>query len=217
MIARRMTLAVDEIANVATHGFGLLASLAAFPMLVFLAVGSHDAGVIVGVAIFGATLVGAYGASTMYHALPLGPRKELWRSLDQCAVYLLIAGTYTPFALGVLRGPWGWSLLVTIWLAAAAGIAMKVGLRIHAPKLENATYLSMGWLVIIAIEPLLEHIGWAGLGWVLAGGIAYSVGTLFLIYQSRVRFGHCAWHVFVLGGSACHAIAVINYGLMLPR
>ena len=217
MIEKRLSIAMDELANVATHGLGLAVSIALFPLFMLIAMRSGDTGVIVGVAIFGATLVGAYLASTIYHALPTGPRKDIWRSLDQCAVYLLIAGTYTPFTLGVLRGPWGWTLLATIWLAALIGIAIKVGLRINAPKLENVTYLSMGWLVIVAIEPLLERIGWGGLGWLLGGGVAYSVGTIFLINQSRVRFGHCAWHVFVLGGSACHAIAVMNYGVPLAQ
>lgn len=217
MLDKRIAVTVEEIANVATHGLGLAASLSAFPLFVLLAARAGDPGIIVGVTVFGLTLVSAYAASTIYHALPSGPRKDLWRSLDQSAVYLLIAGTYTPFALGALRGPWGWTLLVTIWLAALAGIVVKVGLRLHAPRLENATYLGMGWLVIVASEPLVRSIGWAGLGWLLAGGVAYTIGTVFLVRQTRIRFGHCAWHVFVLGGSACHAIAVVNYGVTLPR
>ncbi|MEX2151948.1 MAG: hemolysin III family protein [Gemmatimonadaceae bacterium] len=216
MIRGRVGVTVEELANVATHGFGLLASLAAFPILVLLAAQRGDAGVIVGVTIFAATLVGAYAASTMYHALPPGPRKDMWKRLDQTAVYLLIAGTYTPFTLGALRGPWGWTLLATIWTAALIGIVIKVGFRAQAPTLETVTYLGMGWLVVVAAEPLLQRIGWAGLAWLLAGGIAYTIGTVFLVCQARVRFGHCAWHVFVLGGSACHAIAVVNYGLTLP-
>lgn len=219
MMHSRIGDAVEELANVATHGFGLAASVVLFPVLVLLAAraGGGDAGVVVGVTIFAASLVGAYAASTFYHAMPPGPRRELWRRLDQSAVYLLIAGTYTPFALGALRGPWGWALLTTIWLAALVGIALKVGLQVDAPAMETATYLGMGWLITVAIEPLLERIGWAGLAWLLAGGIAYTVGTVFLVCQHRVRFGHCAWHVFVLGGSACHAIAVVGYGVTLPR
>jgi hemolysin III len=216
MIRNRIAISVEELANVATHGVGLLASLAALPVLVLLAARSGDLGVIVGVSIFGATLVSAYAASTIYHVLPDGPRKALWRSLDQSAVYLLIAGTYTPFALGVLRGPWGWTLLGIVWFIALAGIVAKAGLGIHAPRAENFIYLAMGWLIVVAIEPLLATIGWTGLAWILAGGIAYTVGTVFLVCQSRVPFGHCAWHVFVLGGSACHAVAVLNYGLRLP-
>lgn len=217
MIHDRVSVTVEELANVATHGVGLLASIAAFPILVLLAARSGDAGVIIGMTIFGATLVGAYAASTVYHVMPPGPRKDLWRRLDQTAVYLLIAGTYTPFTLGALRGAWGWTLLATIWSAALIGIVVKVGLRANAPTLETVIYLAMGWLVVVATQPLLQRIGWAGFAWLLAGGIAYTVGTVFLVYQSRVRFGHCTWHVFVLGGSACHAIAVVNYGVTLPR
>jgi hemolysin III len=216
MIRTRTTITVEELANVATHGLGLVASLAAFPVLVFLAMRAGDAGVIVGVTIFAATLVGAYAASTAYHAMPPGPRKVMCRELDQAAVYLLIAGTYTPFALGALRGPWGWTLLTTIWVAALTGVVLKLNYRVHAPKLETYIYLGMGWLIIVAVGPLLQRIGWAGLGWLLAGGIAYTIGTVFLINQSRLRFGHCAWHVFVLGGSACHLVAVVNYGLRVP-
>jgi hemolysin III len=214
MIRWRVAITMEELANVATHGVGLVASLAALPILVLIAARAGDPGVVVGVSIFGATLVAAYAASTIYHVLPHGPAKALWRSLDQSAVYLLIAGTYTPFALGVLRGPWGWTLLATIWLIAIGGIVAKAGLGIHAPRAENVVYLSMGWLILVAVEPLLAAIGWAGLGWLLAGGVAYSLGTVFLVCQSRVRFGHCAWHVFVLGGSACHLIAVANYGVL---
>jgi hemolysin III len=194
-----------------------VASLAALPVLVLLAARGGDPWVITGVSVFGITLVSAYAASTIYHVLPDGPRKSFWRSLDQSAVYLLIAGTYTPFALGVLRGPVGFTLLGFIWLAAVAGIIAKAGLGIHAPRAENFIYLGMGWLVLVVAEPLIASIGWAGLSWILGGGVAYTVGTVFLVCQSRVRFGHCAWHIFVLGGSACHAIAVVNYGLMLPR
>jgi hemolysin III len=215
-MSARIGTALEEMANVATHGFGLVASIAALPVLIFMAARGGDAVTIVGVAIFGVTLVAAYASSTVYHALPAGPRKNRWRSLDQVAVYLLIAGTYTPFALGVLRGPWGWALLGTIWLAAAIGIALKIGWRVEAPRAENITYLAMGWLIIVAADPLLDRIGWGGLAWIFAGGIAYSVGTIFLVCQQRMRYGHCAWHVFVLGGSACHAIAVVNYGMILP-
>ena len=211
----RFSITVEELANVATHGFGLVASVAAFPVLILLAARSGDLWAIVGVTIFGAALVAAYAASTMYHAMPPGPRKERWLRADQSAVYLLIAGTYTPFTLGALRGPWGWGLLTTIWLAAFIGICMKCRWRVTTPTVENLTYLTMGWVVLIAIQPLLRHIGWAGLAWLLAGGLAYTVGVLFL--SSRIRFGHCAWHVFVLGGSACHVIAVISYGINAPR
>ena len=216
MAPRRFAITVEELANVATHGFGLVASIVAFPILVVLAARAGDAGVVAGVSNFAATLVAAYAASTIYHSMPAGPRRVHWRRVDQAAVYLLIAGTYTPIALGALRGPWGWTLLAVVWAAALVGVVAKLGLRTEAPTLETVTYLGMGWLVLLAIDPLLDRLGWAGLMWLLAGGVAYSVGTVFLVCQSRIRYGHCAWHVFVLGGSACHAVAIANYTLTLP-
>ena len=217
MIRDRLAITLEEFVNVVTHGAGLVASVVLFPVFVYLAARAGDAGVVVGATIFAVTLIGAYAASTVYHSCRPGPRRDLWRRLDQSAVYLLIAGTYTPFALGALRGPWGWSLLTIGWLAALVGIIAKVALRIDASALENVTYLAMGWMVVIATRPLLERIGWVGLAWILAGGVAYTIGTIFLVNQRRLRFGHCAWHIAVLGGSACHAIAVANYGLTLPR
>lgn len=213
MARSRITVTVEELANIATHGFGLLASLVAFPVLVLLAARAGDVGVVVGVSTFAATLVAAYAASTIYHSMPAGPRRVFWRRVDQAAVYLLIAGTYTPLALGVLRGPLGFALLAVVWAAAFVGIGAKLGLRTEAPTLETVTYLGMGWLVLVAIEPLLQRLGWTGFAWLLAGGLAYSVGTIFLVCQTRIRYGHCAWHVFVLGGSACHAVAIANYAL----
>lgn len=216
MLRSRIAVTVEELANIATHGFGLVASVVAFPVLLAVAVRAGDTGVVIGVSIFAATLVAAYAASTIYHAMPAGPRRVFWRRVDQAAVYLLIAGTYTPIALGALRGPWGWTLLAIVWIAAFVGIAAKLGLRTEAPTLETVIYLGMGWLIVVAIQPLLERLGWAGFMWLLAGGLAYTVGAVFLICQSRFRYGHCAWHVFVLGGSACHAVAIANYALTLP-
>jgi hemolysin III len=215
MVRSRIAVTVEELANIATHGFGFVASLVAFPILVVLAARAGDAVVVAGVSIFAATLVGAYAASTIYHSMPKGPRRVFWRRVDQAAVYLLIAGTYTPLGLGALRGPLGWTLLAIVWVAAFVGIAVKLGRRTEAPTLETITYLGMGWLVVVAIQPLLDRLGWAGFLWLLAGGLAYTVGTIFLVCQSRIRYGHCAWHVFVLGGSACHAVAIANYALTI--
>ena len=212
-LRRRLTDTIEEITNVVTHGAGLAASVALLPVLVFMATRSGDTPVVIGVAIFGLTLVAAYGASTMYHSRRPGPRRDIWRRLDQSAVYLLIAGTYTPFALGALRGPWGWSLLAIVWAAAITGIVVKVGLRIDKAAMETAIYLAMGWMVMVAVRPLLGTIGWAGLGWIGLGGVFYTVGVIFLVKQKRLRFGHCIWHFAVLAGSACHVIAVANYAL----
>ena len=211
---RRIALGIEELFNVATHGFGLAASLAAVPLLIVLAARGGDAWTIAGVAVFGATLVAAYGASTMYHSCARGPRRDLWRRMDQAAVYLLIAGTYTPFSLGPLRGPLGWALLGVVWSAALLAAGIKLWRRTDCPRVETATYLAMGWLIVVVIEPLLQRIGWSGLAWLVAGGVTYTIGVGFLVCQSRMRWGHCAWHVFVLIGSACHAIAVLNYGIV---
>ena len=212
-LRRRLTDTLEEIVNVATHGAGFVASVALLPVLVFMASRRGDMPIVIGVTIFALTLIGAYGASTMYHSRRPGPRRDLWRRLDQSAVYLLIAGTYTPFALGALRGPWGWSLMAVVWMGALAGIVAKVKLRIDKAAMETAIYLGMGWMVAIAIRPLLGTIGWQGLAWIGAGGVFYTLGVVFLVNQRRLRFGHCIWHVAVLAGSACHIIAVARYAL----
>jgi hemolysin III len=215
-LRRRLTDTLEEIVNVVTHGAGLVASVALLPVFVFMAARAGDTPIVIGVAIFGLTLIGAYAASTMYHSRRPGPNRDLWRRLDQSAVYLLIAGTYTPFALGALRGPFGWLLLSVVWAAALTGIVIKAGLRIEAPKLETIAYLAMGWLVTAAAKPLIDRIGWAGMGWIMAGGVFYTLGVIFLVNQKKWRYGHNVWHLTVLGGSACHAIAVVNYGMTLP-
>ncbi len=169
-------------------------------------------------AIFASTLVLLYGASTVYHALPGRWRraKQAMRVVDHSAIYLLIAGSYTPFALGALRGPWGWTLLAVIWTLAAAGIALKAGVGFRYPRLSTAVYLLMGWLVIIAIRPLMLAVGVSGLAWLLAGGVSYTAGVLF--YASpRMPYAHLVWHLFVLGGSACHLVAVSLYASGVPR
>jgi hemolysin III len=208
---------VEEVANAVTHGFGLVASLAALPLLIVVAARQGDAWAIVGASVFGASLVTVYATSTIYHSLRLGPSKELWRRLDHAAIYLLIAGTYTPFTLGALRGPWGWSLFGVVWGVAALGIGAKVVFGPRLKMLSTVAYLAMGWLVIIAIRPLLARVGWGGVGWLLAGGVAYSLGVIFYARDEKLRFGHSVWHLFVLGGSVCHAIAVAGYGLAGPH
>lgn len=208
---------LEEIANATSHGLGLAASLAALPLLIVLAARRSDAWGVVGASIFGASLVSLYATSTIYHVLRPGRAKELWRRLDHAAIYLLIAGTYTPFTLGALRGPWGWSLFGTVWGIAAMGICAKVRLGPRLPTLSMVAYLALGWLALVAIEPLLTHIGWSGLGWLLAGGAAYTIGVIFFACDQRLRFGHCVWHFFVLVGSVCHAIAVAAYGITGPN
>jgi hemolysin III len=207
----------EERFNTVTHALGLAASVAILPLLVRAAANSGDGLVVLGVIVFGITLACAYGASTMYHSVQPGPLKELWRSVDCCAVFLLIAGTYTPFALGPLRGFWGTTLLVAVWSGALLGVYAKMRLGRRYPRASNFAYLGLGWLVVIAINPFIDAIGWEGFRWVLAGGLAYTIGIIFVAWQHKIKFGHCAWHLFVLAGSACHAIAISTYGTRLPQ
>ncbi len=201
----------EEIANAITHGAGLVASLIALPVLVWSASRSHDVSRITGAAVFGVTLCLLYTASTLYHAFPPSRLKRVFRVLDHSASYLLIAGTYTPFALGPLRGPWGWSLLVVVWTLAAGGVLLKATVGFRYEKLSTGIYIGMGWLAIVAIKPLLEHVGRTGLMWLVAGGLCYTGGVVFYSTDRRLWYGHAVWHLFVAAGSVCHFFAVLGY------
>ncbi|MFN2603725.1 MAG: hemolysin III family protein [Gemmatimonadaceae bacterium] len=202
----------EEIANSLTHGVGLLASVIAFPVLLIRAQSSSDSAAVAGAAIFGATLILAYATSTIYHALPISKGKQLFRVLDHSAIYLLIAGTYTPFALGPLRGPWGWTLLGVIWALALIGIVSKLTIGFRLPRLSTGLYLLMGWLIVVAIKPLVETIPREGLLWLAAGGLAYTGGVVFY-HMKHVRYAHMIWHLCVAAGSLCHFIAVLRYAI----
>jgi hemolysin III len=152
-----------------------------------------------------------YLASTLYHALPSGQAKRVFRVIEHSAIFLLIAGTYTPFTLGVLRGAWGWTLLGLVWGLALTGVTLKAMNRLNHPVATTGLYLLMGWLIVIAARPLSEHLPAPGLGWLIAGGLAYTLGVVFFALDSRVRYGHFIWHLFVLAGTACHAVAVLAY------
>jgi hemolysin III len=201
----------EELANALTHGAGLVASLIALPVLVLAATRGGDALEIVGAAVFGTALVLLYGASAAYHSAAPSPRKLMLRRIDHAAIYLLIAGTYTPFALGPLRGPWGWSLLGAVWTMAAIGVVIKSMRAFGKGRLSTVLYVGMGWFAVVAIGPLASHVGWSGLQWLLAGGLAYTGGVVFYATDRRVRFGHAIWHLFVLAGSACHFVAVLHH------
>jgi hemolysin III len=212
MTTVRPISSAEEIANAVTHGLGLLASLVALPLLVVTAANRGDTRLIIGCSIFGATLVALYTASTIYHALPPSRAKDVLQLIDHSAIYLLIAGTYTPFALGVLRGGWSWSLLGTVWGLAALGITYKSLFGLRFPRFSILLYLGMGWLAVVAIGPLMVAVPRAGLLWLLAGGLLYTVGTVFYL-REYPPFSHTIWHLFVLGGSACHVVAVLGYAL----
>jgi hemolysin III len=201
----------EEIANSITHGTALVASLGALPILVLTAAGRRDPWQLVGNAVFGVALVVLYLASTVYHSLPVGGAKRVLRVLDHSAIYLLIAGTYTPFTLGALRGPWGWALLGSIWTLALLGILAKSTLGFRFSRLSTVLYLAMGWLVLIAARPLVTHVSPAGLAWLLAGGVCYTGGVAFYATDARLRYGHAIWHLFVVAGSGCHVAAVLWY------
>ncbi len=200
----------EEIANSVSHGVGLLAAVAVAPLLVVAAVQRGNAAQIVGASIFGATMVLLYLTSTLYHALPGNKTKRVFRVLDHGAIFLLIAGTYTPFTLGVLRGTWGWTLFGLVWGLALAGVLLKAVGGVRYPKLSTCLYLAMGWLVLIAVKPLWHNVPTSGLLWLLAGGIAYTAGVTFYA-SKRVRYSHFVWHLFVIAGTACHFVAVLWY------
>ena len=199
----------EELANALSHGVGFLAAVAAVPVLV-LGAQQRGAAAVVGAAVFGTTMALLYLASTLYHAVTPARAKRVFRILDHGAIYLLIAGTYTPFTLGVLRGPWGWTLLTVVWLLAAAGVTLKAIGGIRYPRLSTAVYLAMGWLVVVAAGPLLDRLPPWGLFWLAAGGLAYTAGVGFYAAR-RMRYGHFVWHLFVLSGTACHFVAVWFY------
>ncbi len=199
----------EEIANSVTHGLGAVLGIAGFVFLLVAAIQRGSARHITAVVIFGTTLILLYVASTLYHALTPPRAKRVFQILDHSAIYLLIAGTYTPFTLITLRGVWGWSLLAVIWSLAIFGIVFK-SVWIHRfPVLSTAVYVMMGWCAIVAIRPLLNALPWSGFMWLLAGGISYTGGVFF--YASHRRYAHAVWHLFVLGGSLCHFWAIYRY------
>jgi hemolysin III len=200
----------EEIANSISHGVGLLASVVAAPFLIIAAVRFGPAN-IVGASVFAATMMLLYLTSTLYHALPPGPAKRIFMKLDHGAIYVFIAGSYTPFALGALKGPWGWSLFGVVWGMAIVGVALKAFDRLSHPWLSTGLYLAMGWLVLIAAVPLIQRVPAAGVAWLVAGGVAYTAGVLFFALDSRVKFAHAVWHIFVMAGTGCHFVAVLGY------
>jgi hemolysin III len=208
--SREQTLG-EEIANSISHSAGLGAAIVGTPLLMVHAVQQGGVGYIVGSAIFAATMIVLYLSSALYHSFHPGRLKHIFRIIDHSAVYLLIAGTYTPFTLGVLYGAWGWTLLVLIWVLALTGVALKVLRRMTHPIISTVLYLLMGWLIIVAIDPLYERLPDSGLFWLVAGGLAYTLGTIFFVADSRLRYGHFIWHWFVLAGTTCHYFAVYWY------
>jgi len=200
----------EEVANSISHGLGLLAAIVAMPVLVISAMKAGDVHFTIGVSVFGGTMVLLYLASTLYHSLTHEAAKRLCRLFDHTAIFLLIAGSYTPFALGVLRGPWGWSLLAIIWTLAISGITLKMISRTRHSRISIVLYVIMGWLAVVAIKPMLALIPVPGLVLIFAGGIAYTGGLAFFAAH-RLKYNHFIWHLFVIAGTTCHFFAVLWY------
>jgi hemolysin III len=200
----------EEIANAVSHGVGLVAAVVASPFLIIVAARRGGPAFVVGASIFAAAMVLLYLTSTLYHAMPRSRAKRVLRVMDHGAIFLLIAGTYTPFTLGVLRGGWGWTMFGLVWGLAILGIALKAIAGLRYPVLSTCLYIGMGWLAIIAIRPLWLHVPAPGLLWLVGGGVAYTAGVAFYAVD-RHRYMHFVWHLFVLAGTVCHFVAVLNY------
>ena len=199
----------EEVANSVTHGTALFAALVAVTFLVIRAADLGGVNV-VGTSVFAAAMVLLYVTSTLYHALPHGRSKQLVLKLDHSAIYVFIASSYTPFALGALDSPWAWTIFGLVWSFAVLGGTLTVFDRLSHPGLSTALYLIMGWLVLVAAVPLVEHLSRQALVLLVAGGVAYSVGVLFFILDSRLHYAHAVWHCFVVAGSGCHFFAVLS-------
>ncbi len=209
---RHEQMVLEERFNSLTCGVGFGLSLAALVILIVSASRVGDAWRIVGVSIYGTSLALLFLCSTLYHSMSSKKAKYVFEILDHCTIYVLIAGTYTPFTLVALRGPWGWSLFGAVWGLAVLGTVFKAMFLSRFRVLSAVVYLLMGWLVVVAVRPLLQHVAAAGIGWLLAGGVIYSAGLIFYAWK-KLPFHHTVWHVFVLVGSGCHFVAVLKYVL----
>lgn len=204
---------IEEFANTMSHGVGLLAAIAGTPLLIIAAVRMGTTANIVGASIFAATMILMYFTSTFYHALPQGDKKRLFKKLDHSAIYLLIAGTYTPFTLGILHGAMGWTLFGIIWALATIGVMLKLFEKLKSPLISTGLYLGMGWLIVIAAGPLMAKMPVNGLLWLAGGGLAYTLGVIFYVLDHRLKHSHAIWHGFVLAGTTCHFFAVLGYAV----
>jgi hemolysin III len=204
----------EEVAHAVSHGIGVVLAIAGLAVLVAQAALRGDALHVTTSAVFGTTLVLLYVASTLYHAIPIAPAKRILRVLDHASIYLLIAGTYTPFCLGPLRGPWGWSLFALVWTGALAGVLFKSFAIGRAPIASVVLYVALGWSAVLVIGPLARSLPAAGMKLLVAGGLAYTLGLAFYAWRS-LRFHHLIWHLFVLAGSILHYFAVLGH--VLPR
>lgn len=204
----RSQSAGEELANSISHGIGFLVTLVAVPILILATIRQGNAESIIGAAIFSATMLLLYFTSALYHALPHSTAKQVLLRFDNAAIYLFIAGSYTPFALGAPFGARGWMLFGLVWVLALVGAVLKAFDRPSHPVLSTGLYLAMGWLVLIAAWPLAARLPASGLFWLVSGGVAYTVGVVFFAASQRLRYSHLIWHLFVMTGTTCHFLAV---------
>ena len=207
-MSRDQTLG-EEIANALSHGLGFLLAAASLPILVQHASRHGGAAGVVGASLFAGTAMVLYLVSTLYHALPAGSAKRWFNRFDHASIYLFIAGSYMPFLFGVLRGAWGWSLFGVVWSAAALGIGAKLLDRLKHPLWSTGLYVAMGWVALVAVAPLVQRMSPLGLTWLVAGGLSYTAGAVVFLLDSKLRYAHFVWHLFVLGGSTCHFFAAL--------
>jgi hemolysin III len=202
----------EELLHSLTHGIGALLSVVALAWMVLGAASFHGPLHVVAGAVFGVSLVSMYAASTVYHAIPSHRvrAKRALQVVDHCCIYLLIAGTYTPFTLVTLQGAWGWSLFGVVWGLAILGIVFKLTPLPHRPWLSSLGYLAIGWVAVIAFQPLIAALPTAAVVLLVGGGLSYSIGVLFYVWD-RLPYNHAIWHLFVLGGSVLHYLAVQLY------
>ena len=197
----------EEVANAVSHAIGAVMSVIGLVSMIHLAV-PLSAWHTVGVSVFGGSLVLLYGASAIYHFVTSHHRKRLFQILDHALIFVLIAGSYTPWLLVNVRGPWGWSLLAAVWGIALGGVILKTILLPRFNRLGTALYILMGWMICVAIRPLIESVNAVGIAWLVAGGLCYTGGVAFYL-MPKLRYGHFIWHLFVMAGSVCHVVAVI--------
>lgn len=203
----------EELANALSHGLGLLGALIGVPFLIVAAAHTGDAAKIVGASLFGASMILMYLISTLYHALPRGRVKAALQVFDHAAIFLFIAGSYMPYTLGALRGPWGWSIFGVVWALAGIGIFLKAKCGVRHPRLSMLLYLAMGWTSLVAAYPLWVTLQPGGFLWLLAGGCAYTGGVVYFLRDNAVHYHHFRWHLFVLAGSACHFVSIYVYAI----
>lgn len=213
MSHRRAQSSGEELANSLTHGLGVVLTLVIGPMLIIAAVRSGDVWRVVSAVVYATTLLLLYTSSVLYHSVRKREAKAVFRRIDHAAIYLLIAGSYTPFTLITLRGPWGWTLFGVIWGLAIAGVVLKGTFGARLPALSTAVYLGMGWLAVLAIRPLVLHVPPRGIAWLVAGGLFYTGGVIFYVRDELHRYSHAVWHLFVLAGSTAHFCAILWYAI----